>query len=180
MKKLAVVVLLSAFSAAPALAENTGSFYMAADFGSANYLNVPGFDNPSVARISGGVYLSPFTALEIGYSSFGDSTGPVSFGYDTISASSFQVAAIAALPVAPQFDLIGKFGLVSNHEDESFSDGTTASHNRSDLLIGFGAQVHLNSQVSVRALYDYYGKFDNYYPPLKASSVSLGVVYNFY
>jgi opacity protein-like surface antigen len=70
-------------------------------------------------------------------------------------------------------------GLASNVEDYSDSTGYTASYSRSDWLIGFGAQFNVNSQVSVRALYDDYGKFDNFFPPMKATSLSLGVVYNF-
>jgi opacity protein-like surface antigen len=47
------------------------------------------------------------------------------------------------------------------------------------LLIGLGAQFNVNSRVSVRLLYDSYGKFDNYPDPMKATSISLGVAYNF-
>jgi len=173
-------LLLSAFIATPALADNTGRYYVAADYGSATYSGLPGWSNPNVIRIAGGFHFSPVFAVEIGYSMFGDSNtiDPV-FGPATISASSFQVAAVGTLPLSPQFDLIGKLGLANNVEDYSDSTGYTASYSRSDWLIGFGAQFNVNSQVSVRALYDDYGKFDNFFPPMKATSLSLGVVYNF-
>jgi hypothetical protein len=108
---------------------------------------------------------------------FGDST--YLYGPAVTSASSFQIAAVGSLPLSSQFDLIGKLGLASNAEDYSDANGNAASYSRSDLLIGFGAQFNINSQVSVRALYDNYGKFDNFFPPMKATSLSLGVVYNF-
>jgi OOP family OmpA-OmpF porin len=180
MKKIVIATLLSAFIATPALADNTGKFYVAGDFGSATYSGLPGWSNPNVIRIAGGFHFSPVFAVELGYSMFGDSnTIDPTFGPATISASSFQVAAVGSLPLSPQFDLIGKLGLASNVEDYSDSTGYTASYSRSDLLIGFGAQFNVNSQVSVRALYDDYGKFDNFFPPMKATSLSLGVVYNF-
>jgi OOP family OmpA-OmpF porin len=180
MKKIVIATLLSAFIATPALADNTGKFYVAGDFGSATYSGLPGWSNPNVIRIAGGFHFSPVFAVEMGYSMFGDSnTIDPLYGPAAISASSFQVAAVGSLPLSPQFDLIGKLGLASNVEDYSDSTGYTASYSRSDLLIGFGAQFNVNSQVSVRALYDDYGKFDNFFPPMKATSLSLGVVYNF-
>ena len=181
MNKLAIAVLFSIFIATPALADNTGTYYVAADVGSATYSNLPGWSNPNVIRISGGYYFSPVFALEMGYSTFGDSNtiDPV-YGPATISASSFQLAAVGLFPLSSQFDLIGKVGLASNTEDYSDATGGYGSWTQSDLLIGVGGQFHVNSQVSVRALFDSYGKFDNIIPPMKATSASLGVVYDFY
>jgi hypothetical protein len=48
----------------------------------------------------------------------------------------------------------------------------------SDLFFGFGAQYYVTRQFSLRAEYDNYGKFENTTSPLKASSVSFGVVYS--
>jgi hypothetical protein len=181
MNKLAVAVLFSVFVATPALADNTGTYYVAADVGSATYSNLPGWSNPNVIRIAGGFYFSPVFAMEIGYSSFGDSNynDPV-YGPAVISANSFQLAGLAIMPLNSQFDLIGKIGLASNAESYSDASNGYGTWNHSDLLIGLGGQFHVNSQVSVRALFDSYGKFDNIVPPMKASSASLGMVYNFY
>ncbi|HEY8888312.1 MAG TPA: porin family protein [Gallionella sp.] len=184
MKKISLAILLSAFVATPALADNTGRFYIAGDLGSATYSNMDPFPNPGVFRIAGGYHFSPALAVEVGYSKFGDSTVTiVGFGSATVSASSFQVAAVGSLPLNPQFDLIGKLGLASNSETDSVTipgvGNASGSYSQSDLLIGFGAQYHINSQVSVRLQYDNYGKFDNYPSPMKASSISLGVAYDF-
>lgn len=180
MKKIVIAALLSGFIATPALADNTGRFYLAGDLGSATYSGLPGWSNPNVIRISGGLHFSPVFAVEVGYSMFGDSnTVDPLYGPAVISASSFQVSAVGTLPLSPQFDLIGKLGIANNFEDYSDSTGYSASFSHNDFLIGFGAQFNLNSQVSVRALYDNYGKFDNVHPPMKASSLSLGMVYTF-
>lgn len=180
MKKIVIAALLSVFIATPALADNTGSFYVAGDFGSATYSGLPGWSDPNVIRIAGGFHFSPVLAVEMGYSKFGDSdTIDPTYGPATISASSFQVSAVGSLPLGPQFDLIGKMGIASNREHYSDATGYSARWSQSDLLIGFGAQFNFNSQVSLRALYDHYGKFDNFVPPMKAASLSFGVVYNF-
>ncbi len=180
MKKIVIAALLSAFISTPALADNTGTYYVAGDFGSATYSGLPGWSNPNIVRIAGGFHFSPVFAVEMGYSMFGDSNtiDPV-YGPAIISASSFQLSAVGTFPLSPQFDLIGKLGLASNVEDYSDASGGSASYSRNDLLIGFGAQFNVNSQVSVRALYENYGAFDNFFPPMKATSLSLGVVYNF-
>ena len=178
MKRIVIAALLSAFMAAPALADNTGRYYVAADFGAATYSGLPGWPNPSVIRIAAGYHFSPVFALEMGYSMFGDSNDY--YGPDTISASSFQLAAVGSIPLSRQFALIGKLGVASNFEDYyPTSNGYYTSYSQSDLLIGFGAQLYLNQQVSLRVLYDNYGKFDNFNPPMKASSISMGVVYDF-
>ena len=181
MKKIVFATLLSVLISTPALADNTGKYYVAADFGSATYSNLPGWSNPNVIRIAGGYHFTNLFSVELGYSMFGDSnTIDPTFGPAAISASSFQLAAVGTLPLSRQFDLIAKLGLADNYEEYADASGGYGSWSHSDLLVGFGAQFNVNSQLSVRALYDSYGKFDNFFPPMKATSISLGVVYNFY
>jgi len=183
MKKIALITLLSASIATPALADNTGKFYVAGDLGSATYSNIGGWPNPGVVRIAGGYHFSPQVAAEIGYSKFGDSTLTGPGGSGTLSASSFQVAAIGTLPLSTQFDLLGKIGIANNSYNVTgniFGLGFfSGSSSQSDLLVGLGAQFHVNSQVTLRGQYDNYGKFENVSSPMKASSLSVGITYDF-
>lgn len=191
MKKIAFVALLSAFVATPAMADNTGKFYVAGDLGSASYSNVDvtgsvtgTFPNPGVVRIAGGYHFSPMLAAEVGYSKFGDSVLNGGIGSMTLSAHSFQVAAVGSYPLSDQFDLIGKLGLANNSSDVVGSGSiivTNGSSSQTDLLIGLGAQYHINSQYSVRAQYESFGKFQNSSNtnPMKASAISVGLAYNF-
>jgi hypothetical protein len=179
MKKFVIATLMSVCMAAPAFAGNIGKYYAALDLGRATYSGIP-FPNPSVIRFAGGYNFSPALAVELGYSTFGDSNTTLSCcGYATTSAASFQVVAVGKLPIDREFDLIGKLGLASNVEDYASATGFSASYSYSDLLIGFGGEYHVNSKMDVRMLYDNYGKFDNLFPPMKATSLSLGIVYNF-
>ncbi len=187
MNKFAFAILLTAFIATPAMADDTGTFYLGADFGVAkccnltNYSGWPGWSNPGVFRIDGGYHLSRLLAVELGYSTFGDSNGTVNGSVPaTLSLSSFQFAFVGSLPLSPQFDLLGKLGLASNSEQYSDSTGGYGNYSQSDLLLGVGAEFHVNPQVSLRAIFDRYGKFDNFDPPVKVTSFSLGMVYNFY
>ncbi len=190
MKKLAIAALLSVFIATPALADDTGTFYFGADFGVAkccnltNYSGYPGWSNPAEFSLSGGYHFTPVLAVEMRYSSFGDSNGTVSGGSGgvpaTLSLSSFQIALVGSLPVGEQFDLLGRIGLASNAEDYSDPVNGYGSYSQSDFTYGLGAQFHVSPQVSLRAMYNNYGKFDNYDPPVKVSSFTLGMVYDFY
>jgi Outer membrane protein beta-barrel domain len=189
MKKFAIATLLSAFIATPALADNFGP-YVVADFGVAKCCNLPNYNgqpdwsNPSVFRISGGYHFSPWFALELGISSFGESNGtantPHGLAPATLSLSSFQVAAVASLPLSRQFGLIGKLGMTNNYERYWDATGGYGNYSQSDLLFGLGAEIHINPQLSLRALYEDDGKFDNFDPPVKATSVTFGMVYDFY
>lgn len=193
MKKITIVALLSVCVATPALADNTGTYYVAGDLGGASYSNttVPAagnfaattFPNPKMIRIAGGYHISQTLAVEVGYAKFGDST--ISYpgvGDATLAMHSLQIAAVGTYPLNPSFDLIGKLGL-SNNSEQLTGTGSLASVNASnsktDLLIGVGAQYNVDSTVSIRAQYESFGKFDNYQQPVKASVFSVGIVKNF-
>jgi OmpA-OmpF porin, OOP family len=179
MKKIAIAALLSAFVATPALADNTGKAYIAADLGSASYSNTSPYPNPGMFRIAGGYHFSPMLAAELGYTGFGDSNVTVGALSGTLSASSVQIALVGSLPLNEKFDLIGKLGMANNTEKEVVSDGYSATNSQSSVLWGIGAQYHVNTQFSVRAQYEDYGNFNNWTSPMKATTFSLGVAYDF-
>lgn len=193
MKKVTLLALLSVCIATPALADNTGRFYIAADLGTASYSNttVPAvggypaatFPNPNLFSIAGGYHFSPMLAAEIGYTKFGDSTISYSgVGDATLAMHSVQVAAVGTYPLNPQFDLIGKLGFSSNTEDLTGTGGLSSvngSNSKTDLLFGIGAQYNVNSQTSIRAQYQSFGKFDSYTDPVKATAFTVGVAYTF-
>lgn len=192
MKKIAIVAFLSAMAASPAWADSTGKMYIAGDLGAANFTNATllfqnggqaTFPNPGVIRIAGGFHFSPMMALEVGYTIFGDSIITVPAGSFTLQARSLHVSAIGSLPLNPQFDLTGKIGLTNNSYNLNTTGGAVvlagANSSQSDILLGIGAQLHLNSQMTLRAQYENYGKFDNFAQPLSASTISIGMVLNF-
>lgn len=191
MKKIAIVALLSAFVATPALADNSGKFYVAGDLGSVSYSNatitVNGtpntFANPGMFRIAGGYHFSPMLAAEVAYASFADSVLTSPAGNITLGANSFQVAAVGSYPLAAQFDLIGKLGIASNSAKLTTTGafaGQGSTGSKTDLLLGIGAQYHINSQVSVRAQYESFGAIEGSGTnPIKASAFSVGMAYNF-
>lgn len=100
-----------------------------------------------------------------------------------MQARSLQVAAVGSLPLSPQFDLIGKAGLSNN----SYTVKTTGnavmlnggSSSQSDILLGIGAQFHINPKMALRAQYESFGKFDNYAQPLTATAISIGMIFDF-
>lgn len=179
MKKFAFAALLFSSVATPALADDTGKMYIGGDLGAATYSNISPFPNPGVIRFVFGSHFSPNLAGELGYSKFGDSTVTAPGGSATISASAFQIAAIGSLPLNPQFDLIGKLGYSHNSASGTNTLGTSLNTSNNSLLFGVGAQFHYNSQITMRAQYDNYGKFENVSSPMEATAISLGVIFNF-
>lgn len=180
MRKIAIVMLLTIFVATPALADNIGKYYVAGDLGSATYSNVSAFPNPKVFRISAGYHYRQKLAAEVGYSVFGDSTAAGVGGSATLSATSFQIAAVSSRPLSTDLDLIIRLGLAYNSGKATNSLGKSVNNSYYAMVWGLGAQYHVSSQVSVRAQYDDYGQFENVVAsPMKATAVSLGVVYNF-
>lgn len=180
MKKIAVIAFLSAFVAIPALADNTGKAYVAADYGQVNYTNVSLFPNPGMLRIAGGYHFTPSLAAEIGYSYFGDSIIQGPGGTATLSAASFQVAVVSSLPLSKQFDLTVKLGMSNNSAKIVITPSNlSANTTKNSVLYGVGAQYRVNAQFSVRAQYEYYGSFDDSSSPTTAASTSIGVVFDF-
>ncbi|MGB7650241.1 MAG: outer membrane beta-barrel protein [Gallionella sp.] len=166
MKKIALVALLSAVVATPALADNTGKFYGAVDLGSATIGTGAG-NTGGTFRVSGGYHFSPMLGAEAGYTNV-SATGS--------TVSSMSAAAVATYPVAAQFDLLGKLGLAMN----TIAATGGASTSKADLYFAVGAQYNLSTQLSVRAQYENLGKFDfgqNF--TASGSVISAGAAYTF-
>ena len=178
MKKIAIAVLLSVFVAAPALADNTGKFYIAGDLGTATYSNLSPFPNPGKLGFGLGFRISPTIAAELGLTIFGDSIINYGFGQATLSASSFHPAIVGSLPINDQFDLIGKLGIAFNKAEINDTFFGTESASNTSPMFGFGAQYKINPQFSLRMHYENFGKFENAPDPMSASAFSLGIVIN--
>jgi opacity protein-like surface antigen len=179
MKIISIIALLFSFVTTPALADNTGKMYIGGDLGSSSFSNISPFPNPGVIRFVFGSQFSPNLAAEIGYSVFGDSTYSGPGGSATLSATALQFAAIGILPLNPQFDLTGKLGFSHNYGKITSTIGIYGDESNNSLLFGVGAQFHLNSQIAFRLTYDDYGDFDSNSPAISATSISLGLLYNF-
>lgn len=179
MKKIIIIALLYAFFVTPALADNTGKMYIGGDLGASTFSNIEPFPNPGVIRFVFGTHLSPNLAAEVGYSIFGDSTYSGPGGSATLSARAFQIVAIGSLPLNPQFDLTGKVGLTHNSGKLTSTFGVSDEQTNNGLMLGIGAQFHINSQTTLRLQYEDYGDFDNYSPAISATAVSFGVLFGF-
>jgi OOP family OmpA-OmpF porin len=196
MKKITIVALLSIWAATPALADNTGNFYVGGDLGSVTFSNSagpnapPDFPNPGAIRIAGGYHFMPMFAVEAGLLIIGDST--LSFpGYTvTTKNSALQVAAVGTYPVSSSFDLFAKLGMSMNSNKltgtglVSFINSSTTS---TTLMFGIGGQYNINQHFGIRAQYEDFGKFktnDGPVAPVNSwdfgvKMISVGGVYNF-
>lgn len=195
MKKIAIVALLSAFAATPALADNTGKFYGALDAGrlflnntSQQTTNSNAFPNPGALRIVGGYHYSPMLAVELGYTLVGDAKIISALAELTSQSSARQVAAVGTYPVNTEFDLIGKLGLSMN-SNKLTGTGTAAGLNTENssttLMYGIGAQYHTSQKFSIRVQYEDFDKstvsdnLTNATWKVGSTMFSAGLVYNF-
>ncbi len=190
-KSISALAILAAIIASPALADNTGKYYVAGDFGKMTYGNSnpggPDFSNPNAMRISGGYHFSPMFAIEGGYAAIGDSTLNSSTGSATITNAAVQIAAIGTYPVSDTFDLFGKLGVSVNSLKASGTgsmSGLNVNHSTSwSSMIGIGVQYNVNRQLGIRAQYEKFGGFtmsnNNQSWTVRESLPSVGVVYKF-
>jgi OOP family OmpA-OmpF porin len=180
MKRSILALFILAANTAPAWAENDSRRYVEVGLGSASFSNISPSPHPNVFRVVTGYRFDPMLAAEIDYSMFGSFIVGNSVSSTSVSASSLQIAVAGTFPVSEDFDLIGRVGRAQNMAigDTTIPGRSSDRIAHSDLFFGFGAQYYVTRQFSVRAEYDNYGKFENTASPLKASSVSIGVVYS--
>lgn len=168
MKKIAAALLLSAVSAAPALAANPGG-YVAADIGSATFSGAnfggPGanltFPNPGSLHLSGGFRFDQNIGIEGGLVFVGDSTiNYIGGGYETLRTSAIYIAAVGTLPLSSQFDLFGKLGLSSTKIDYISNVFANATQSTGNVMFGLGGQFNVTPNIGIRVQYENFGKVD--------------------
>lgn len=165
MKKIAIVVLLSAVVAAPAVA---AGMYAGVSAGSAK-INISGYDSTTSFSLLGGYTFNENIAAEVAYSNFGSKDYPLGV---TAKSSAVSLSAVGSYPINEQFSLFGKLGLASTTFDVA-----GVSESKSDLTYGIGAQYNVNKQIGIRVGYDIYkvGSATSY----DQSVTSLGGVFKF-
>ncbi len=167
MKKIAIVALLSALAAAPAVAAD---IYVGANVAQ----NTSGYSGVSTSTgfgILGGYSFSDSLAAELAYSSFGDGT----YSGGKTSGSATSLAAVFSLPVGKDFAVKGKLGYAMT--SVTCSPGCTTS-GRSDITYGIGGQYNVSKTLGVTVGYDILGiGGENGWPKKDGNSLSVGVVY---
>jgi OOP family OmpA-OmpF porin len=113
-------------------------------------------------------------ALEGAYTDIGDAkynyAGTIAAvpgsGEAKVSNSAWSLSVKGAIPIGQQFDLFGRLGWSHNRSSMSLSSSwpafqQSASHNRSDALVGLGLEYKPTANVGIRAEYDNHGRFGN-------------------
>ena len=144
MKKIAIVALLSAFAAAPAVAAD---MYASVKLGQASY-GYSGISNNSQNSfgVLGGYTINPSFAVEAEYNSLG--------GFDslpnTIKGTSIGINAVGTLPINSEFSMFGKLGITNSSLKET-APGASLTHKNTGVSIGLGATYNVNSTVGIQA-----------------------------
>ncbi|MEI7431483.1 MAG: outer membrane beta-barrel protein [Betaproteobacteria bacterium] len=195
MKKIALIALLAATAAAPALA---GDFYVAGSVGqsafdvpksrldglltSAGYTGInTSIDKNDIAyKAQVGYQLNQYFAIEGGYIDFGKAkySGTVTGGTvkADIKASGFNIAAVGILPINESFSLFGKLGVI-----DAKAEVGSASATKIKPTYGLGATYNVNKQLGIRVEYELFSKLGdaNKTGEADVSVLSAGVAYKF-
>lgn len=102
---------------------------------------------------------------------------------DEVSLSAVEASAVAAYPISPVINVYGRLGVSRLTLDEDYQDfeysynnGST-SETKNMTFFGAGASYSLNDNVSLRAEYVRYSKWDSL--ELTTSRFTVGAVYSF-
>lgn len=176
MNKILVSALLSSILAVPAFAADSGPF-VALDIQNWSVTNNDPLGNPAVGlRIGGGYHFTPNFGAEIDYAQSGSSS---SFFGISDKVSSLQAAAVGTYPINDMFDVYAKLGMAANKVTLS-GPATCNSCSKTSFMYGVGGQYNINKQVGIRLEYENLGNATNSGSnDLAASTISVGVVYNF-
>ena len=147
MKKIAAVALLSAFIAAPVVAEDM-HMYIGANVGSAQ-IDRTGFDASTAFSVLAGHKFNSNFAAEVAYVNFGSVDLPLGA---TVKSDAMSLSGVGSFPLNEQFSLFGKLGLAS-----TTAKGTgSPSESNTGVTYGVGAQFYFDRQVAIRAGWDMY------------------------
>ena len=176
MKKLLLGMTLLAMAPMAAVAADEGP-YLLGDFGVGRYENASPFPDPLKLGLGAGYQFNRNFAVELGLSIFPEVEATTGAGTAKLRAHSFHPSAVGLLPLSPEFTAFGKLGISSNHAEGTNPAGNSFSTSDNDLYFGFGVQYKINPKLSLRGQYENFGRFDSAPSPLRASAVSVGVVY---
>jgi OOP family OmpA-OmpF porin len=149
-----------------------------------------GKSNGNQWRLQLGYKVNPNFAVEAGYIDFGKAKYSATYGVSggtaqgTVKAGGFDIAALGILPVADNFSVFGKAGIVAARVKSSLTDATASGEVSSNVispLIGLGASYKVSDNMDVRAEYDHVSNLGKTSTTgkMSANMLSVGVAYHF-
>ncbi len=194
VKKLLIVLGITAAMSAPAFAQQTQHFYAGASVGQAKYGDVcsdlPGFtcDNKDTAfRIFGGYQFHRNIGVEVGYADLGKAKFRGTSGSVSVSGeeefSAWDLVAVGTWPIGTAFSVYGKLGM---YHGEAKANATASlagvsatgsgDDSGSDFTYGLGAGFDFTKNVGARLEWQRYNGFGD---AKDLDVISLGVLYRF-
>jgi OOP family OmpA-OmpF porin len=135
-KQILAAAIFAACTAAPAMAQ----MYVGAGAGASKT------DSHETSwKLYGGFQFSPNWGIELGYTDLGRYLGA--------RADAWSLAGTGTMPLSPNWSLLGKLGVTSNH-----ARFAGAGEHRTGLLAGIGVGYSLTKNVGVRLEYEDFGK----------------------
>ncbi|HHC73971.1 MAG TPA: hypothetical protein ENK78_02705 [Thiothrix sp.] len=119
-------------------------------------------------KIYGGYKFMPNFGVEGAYTDFGQYSSTMteeSTGYAATAnyeGQAVSVAAVASAPISDKFEVFGKLGVAHWKRDAYTDDNSYVKHKDegNDLLIGAGANVHINENFGIRGEVEHFDDLD--------------------
>ena len=179
MKKQALLILMlgTIMSSSATLAAQGG--YIGAGIGRSNIDDETGFDESDTGfKLFGGYRANENVAFEAFYADFGEPDMKEFGAKLSEEVTGFGVQVVGIAPLANQFELFGKLGLIFWDEDFKVNGTTTYSDDGTDLTFGFGGAFTVNPQFSIRVEWEFYAIEDSV-GDLDTDLLSVGLQFNF-
>ena len=172
MKKLLPALLLCGAVLRPAAAQSS-RYYGAVDYGTVDYSGPGSYSSPGALTISGGYRYRENLDFEAGITLIGSANADIpGRGRVDVSEHIVHAVAVGKVPLNQQVTLFGKAGVgIHDGEINGLPD---------DLIYGFGIQVRLDREFTLRAQYESLGRTQ--LPGNQTADMdrlSIGLVYNF-
>jgi OOP family OmpA-OmpF porin len=187
MKRTILLAVLAAL-AGTAAAQSQGA-YVGGNVGRAEQkITIEGFsekDHDTGFKLYGGYNFNQYFGLEGGYADLGKLELSALNSRFKTEPTSVYFAATGTLPLDAGFSLFGKAGIARTEVKAFATDGFDSVRDkasRSTAYVSVGAAYAINTNFSVVAEYEYFGKvakLDGVDGDLKANMVSVGVRYKF-
>lgn len=114
------------------------------------------FDSDDLGwKLFAGYRFNEYFGVEGGYVDFGDQDDSFAGTNVKVDAYGWDLFAVGFLPVAEDWDLFGKLGVIAWDADVK-ALGQTEGDDGEDLAVGAGAAWHVNETFSLRAEFEYF------------------------
>lgn len=185
---IATLGVAAAAFALPAAAQvNTSSIYVGGSIGQATMdeqcegvtAGVSCDDKDTAWRILGGYQINRNFAVELGYHNFGEAKASAAGVEAKVKMSAWELVGVGMFPLANQFSVYGKLGLIYGTADGTSNVGVSADESGTGWTWGLGGQFDVMRNLGLRLEFQQYKDVGGSNGGGDVNVVSVGAIWRF-